>query len=80
MLACHFIDPDLKVEKGDNKIRGHWFWNGGLKHLLHTSTWHSGKFKQSMSAFFSNKKEKLLNVRLNCTFMAWLLDSLDQPR
>ena len=22
MLACHFIDPDLKVEKGDNKIEG----------------------------------------------------------
>ena len=22
MLACHFIDPDLRVEKGDNKIRG----------------------------------------------------------
>ena len=20
MLACHFIDPDLEVEKGDNKI------------------------------------------------------------
>ena len=22
----------------DNRIRRHWFWNGGLKHRLHTST------------------------------------------
>ena len=52
MLACHFIDPDLKVDKGGNKIRGHSFLNGGLKHLLHTSTWHSGKFPAESVCFF----------------------------
>ena len=36
MLDWHFIDPGLKAEKGDNKIRGHWFWNGGFEtHAAH---------------------------------------------
>ena len=56
MLAGHFIDPDLKVDKGDNKIRGHWFWNGGLKHLLQLVLGIQENFKQNLSAFI-NKKE-----------------------
>ena len=52
MLACQFVDPGLKVENGDNKIRGHWFWNGGFKHLLHTGTWHSEKFQAEPVCFF----------------------------
>ena len=56
MLAYHFIDPNLKVEKGDNKIRGQWCGNSGLKHLPHTSTWHSGKFEAESLLFFVTKK------------------------
>ena len=32
MLACHFIDSDLKVEKGDNKVRGHWWFETSAAH------------------------------------------------
>ena len=59
-------------------LRGHWFWNGGLRHLLNTSTWHSGKF-QAVFAFFIFFFS-LLYFLLTCTFKPWLLDSLDQPR
>ena len=31
MLASHFIDPDRKVEKGDNKIRGHLILKWGFE-------------------------------------------------
>ena len=56
MLAGHFIDPDLKVKKGDNKIRAHRFCNSGLKYLLHLLGTQEN-FKQTSSAFFCNKKE-----------------------
>ena len=58
MLGYHFIDPYLGVEKGDNKIRGYWFWNSGLWHVLHISTWDSWKSH--------DKREQLLNVLSTC--------------
>ena len=33
-------------------IRNHWFWNGGLRHLLHTSIEIQENFKQSLSFFY----------------------------
>ena len=59
-------------------LRGHWFWNGGLRHLLNASTWHLGKF-QAVFVFFIFFFS-LLYFLLTCTFKPWLLDSLDQPR
>ena len=35
MFICHFVDPDLGVERGPNRIREHWFWR--MRYLLHTS-------------------------------------------
>ena len=81
MLACQFIDPGLGVEKGDNKIRGHWFWNSVLRHQLRTSTWDSGKFQAEpvrccfFFLFFFSQQKKLQLVLSTCTFMHWLLDS-----
>ena len=39
-------------------LRRHWFWNGGLRNLLHTSTWHLGKF-QAVSDFCFVTKERV---------------------
>ena len=36
-------------KRGANRIRGHWFW--GLRHLLQTSTWGSGKFQAEPVCF-----------------------------
>ena len=54
MLACHAINPYLRLEKGDNEIRGHWFWNGGSLHII---TWDSGKLLAEPEIFYHDKKE-----------------------
>ena len=38
---------------GDNRIRGHWFWSGGSRNLLHTSTRDSVKVQGELVCFFS---------------------------
>ena len=71
MLACQFIAPGLGIEKGDNKIRGHWFWNSGLRHLLRTSPWDSGKFQAEpvhccfFFFFFVTKKASTCSFNLH---------------
>ena len=77
ILGCHVIDPYLKVEKGDNKIRGHWFWNGDLLHIV---TWDSGIFLAQPKFFLWQKR-----IAFKCSLDQWpaflcLLGSLDQPR
>ena len=57
MLTYHFIDPYLGTEKGDSKIKEHWFWICGLRHLQHISAWDSGKFHAEPEIFFHDKKE-----------------------
>ena len=69
-------------KRGDIRKRGHWFWHGGLRHLMHFSTWDSERFQAQPVCFFffRDKKEYLLDIPLTCTFLPWLLDSLDMPR
>ena len=64
MLPYLFIDPYQGVEKEDSKFREHCFWNGGLRHQLHISTWDSAKFHEEPAIFFCDKREQLLNFLL----------------
>ena len=68
-------------KKRGEQNKGNGFWNGGLRHLLHTSNRGSGKgVKKSLSAIFlSWQKQYLLNVHLTYSFKPWLLDCLDLP-
>ena len=77
MLAYHIIDLYLRVEIRDNKIRGHWFWNGVLLHII---TWDLGKcIAEHFFSFFCWQKR----TAFKCSLDQWpvflcLLDSLDQ--
>ena len=70
-------------KRGGNRIRGHWFWNEGLRNLLHTSTRGSEKFQGEPTCFFVFflwQKGIAFKYFWACTFTPWLLDSLDLLR
>ena len=52
----HFADSDLKVEiffeKEGTAERGHWFCNGGYRHLCTFVLWVEGNFMRRLSVLF----------------------------
>ena len=56
-------------KKGDNRIKGHWFWNGKLRHLLHTSTQVSNR----ACLFFLWQKTIAFECSLNLHFYALII-------
>ena len=45
MFVCHLVDPDLSVEilfeKEGGRVRGCWFWNGGLPFFSGDGNWYT---------------------------------------
>ena len=68
--SCH-LDWDVRLKRGGHRIMRHWFWNRGLKQLLHTCIGDWIKFHPELVCFFtvfSQKQEKLLKALLTYTF------------
>ena len=60
-------------KRGDNRIRGLWFWNGGLKHLPCTSAQGSGKFQAEPVSFFLWQKWITFKCSLDLNFYALII-------